>query len=83
MRRRSELSCSPSLSGDRSGLAGAEGFGDRGGLALINSAATSASTGGWRGTWRRAGRAGERAGEDLSREKFAPSSLLEGKAPGR
>lgn len=31
MRRRSELSCSPSLSGDRSGLAGAEGFGDRGG----------------------------------------------------
>lgn len=29
------------------------------------------------------GRAGERAGEDLSREKFAPSSLLEGKAPGR
>lgn len=31
LRRRSELSCSPSLSGDRSGLAGAEGFGDRGG----------------------------------------------------
>lgn len=28
MRRRSELSCSPSLSGDRSGLTGAGGFGD-------------------------------------------------------
>ena len=29
MRRRWELSCSPSLSGDRSGLTGAGGFGDR------------------------------------------------------
>lgn len=72
----------PPSPGTGAGWRGREALGT-GGLALINSAATSASTGGWRGTWRRAGRAGERAGEDLSREKFAPSSLLEGKAPGR
>lgn len=84
LRRRLELSCSPSLSGDRSGLTGAGGFGDRGGWrSSIPLPPPLLPRGGGGGRGGGPGRAGERAGEDLSRQKFASSSLLEGKAPGR
>ena len=61
MRRRSELSCSPSLSGDRSGLTGAGGFGDGAGGAGAHPFRCHLLCfhgGGWRRTWRRAGQGG-------------------------